>query len=59
MVIIPDFKKPYYLHSDASNVALGATLSQLDDQGQLRLVACRSRKLIAAEKNYPVHAKKC
>ena len=26
-------------------------------RGELRLVACRSRKLSSAEKNYPVHEK--
>ena len=45
------------LHTDASDVGAGATLSQNDEGGQLRLVACRSRKLSSAEKNYPVHDK--
>ena len=51
----PDTSQPFYLHTDASDVALGATLSQKDDSGSLRLVACSSRKLNPAEKNYPVH----
>ena len=55
ILTVPNFKKTMVLHTDASDVGLGATLYQKDDQGQLRLVACRSRKLSQAEKNYPVH----
>ena len=29
----------------------------MDDEGQLRLVSCRSRKLLPAERNYPVYEK--
>ena len=36
---------------------VGATLSQKDEGVELRLVACRSRKLSSAKKNYPVHEK--
>ena len=57
VLIVPDSTKPYFLHSDASEVAIGATLSQLDDKGHMRLVTCRSRKLLPAERNYPVHEK--
>ena len=45
------------LHTYASDVGVGATLSQKEKGGELRLVACRSRKLSSAEKNYPVHEK--
>ena len=45
VLAIPDPKKPYVLHTDASNLAIGATLSQADDDGHLRLVACRSKKI--------------
>ena len=53
----PDPKKPYLLHTDASDVGVGATLSQTDAERVVRLVACRSRKLSKAQKNYPVHEK--
>ena len=56
-MVISDANKPYYLHSEALNVGIGATLSQMDDQCQLRLVACRSRKLFPAERIYPVYEK--
>ena len=54
---IPDFTQPMILHTDASDVGLGATLSQKGEEGNMHLVACRSRKLSPAEKNYPVHEK--
>ena len=57
VLTVPNINLPMILHTDASDVGVGATLSQKDDGGELRLVACRSRKLSSAEKNYPVHEK--
>ena len=59
VLIHHDHTKPYMLHTDASDVGVGATLSQLDTEGLPRLVSCRSRKLYKAQLNYPVHEKKC
>jgi hypothetical protein len=42
---------------DSSGFAIGATLSQEDDSGNLRTVAYLSRKFTAAEANYPIHDK--
>ena len=50
-----DKVKTFHVHTDASDVAMGATLSQVDDKGEMRLVACMSKKLNAAECNYPEH----
>ena len=47
--------QPFTLHLDASADALGATLSQPDRRGHLLLLACTSRKLNPAERNYPTH----
>ena len=57
VLTVPDFLKPLILHTNASEVGIGATLSQEDDNGNMRLIACRSRKLSDAEKRYPVHEK--
>ena len=57
VLVHPYNSKPYLLHTDASDVGVGATLSQLDAEGLPRLVACRSRKLNQAQKNYQVHEK--
>lgn len=46
---------PTYLTIDASGTAIGAVLQQGPDEKSLRPVAFASRKLNAAEKNYPVH----
>ena len=51
----PGNSKPYILHTDASDVGVGATLSQLDAEVLPRLGACRSRKLNQEQSVYPVH----
>ena len=55
VLIPPNFKKTMLLHRDASEVGIGATLSQEDEEWNVRLIACLSKKLSSAEKNYPVH----
>ena len=54
-IAYPGVGKPFHVHTDASDVALGATLSQEDEKGEMRLVACMSKKLNAAECKYPAH----
>ena len=51
----PDVGKPFHVHTDASDTALGATMFQEDEKGEMRLVACMSKKLNAAECNYPAY----
>ena len=43
------------LTTDASNIAVAAILTQPDDEGHQHPVAYESRKLTAAERNYPAH----
>ena len=45
------------LTTDASNVAVAAILTQPDEEGRQhpQAVAYESRKLTAAERNYPTH----
>lgn len=55
----PDFERPFLLHTDASDIAIGGVLAQLDDDGAEYVVAYGSRKLNPAEKRYPVHEREC
>ena len=47
----PDASKPFILHTDASNEGFGASLSQLDENGNERPCSYISRSLNPAEKN--------
>ena len=51
----PDVVKPLHVHTVATDTALGATLSQEDEKCEMRLAACMSKKVNAAECNYPAH----
>ena len=57
VLVHPDPAKPFQVETDASDFALGAILSQLDDDGTLHPVAYYSRKFSASEINYPVYDK--
>ena len=54
-IAYPDKGKTFHVHTDASDVALCATLSQEYGKGEMRLVACMSKKLNTSECNYPAH----
>jgi hypothetical protein len=49
----PDPALPFRLYTDWSSTGIAAVLNQQDEQGQERLVACVSRSLNQAERNYP------
>ena len=53
----PDFEKPFVLHTDASKDGLGAVLYQYQND-VLRVIACGSRTLTPAERNYHLHSGK-
>ena len=48
----PEVKKPFYLQTDASDVALGAVLFQLDHNGNPCHIIYASRTLKGAELAY-------
>jgi RNase H-like domain found in reverse transcriptase/Reverse transcriptase (RNA-dependent DNA polymerase)/Integrase zinc binding domain/Chromo (CHRromatin Organisation MOdifier) domain/Retroviral aspartyl protease len=54
VLIIADSKLPFVVTTDASGYAVGAALCQ--DQGKgLQPIAFMSKKMLPAERNYPVH----
>ena len=52
ILILHDPEKETWLHADASDYAIGAEISQLDQNGKRRPVLFYSRKLLPAEMNY-------
>lgn len=57
VLIQPDTAKQFFLECDASDYAIGAVLSQQDDEGNLRPIGFYSRKFSAAEVNYEIYDK--
>ena len=53
----PEFDKPYILHTDASQLGLGAVLYQ-EQSGVKRVISYASRTLTPSEKNYHLHSGK-
>jgi hypothetical protein len=57
ILIHPDFSKPFFLESDASDYTLETILSQNRNDERLHPVAFHSRKFIAAEIDYEIYDK--
>jgi len=55
----PDFNRDFILFTDASNLALGAILSQHDDNGKEYVCSYASRLLKNEECNYGITEKEC
>jgi len=56
-LMMPDYTKPFIIDTDASDIAVGAVLGQIDNEGKERPVFFASRKLSPAEKKWPVRDK--
>jgi hypothetical protein len=59
VLIHPDMKKPFILHTDASNDGLGAVLSQLGEDEKEHPIAYAARTLKSSERNYVTHDLEC
>ena len=54
---LADPSSPFILVTDASNIAVGATLMQRNEHGRLQPIAYESQKLNPAQTRYPTHDK--
>ena len=54
LLIFPDFRKPFILDTDASDIGIGAVLSETDAEGKERVIAYESRLLSKSERKYCV-----
>lgn len=52
ILVFPNWKKEFHVHVDASCIALGAVLTQVDEGEMDHPIAFASRKLSKAKKNY-------
>lgn len=59
VLIFPDFEAPFYLHTNASKLAISAVLSQRTPDGDEQVVAYTSRHLLKSERNYSVTEWEC
>uniref|UniRef100_A0A8C9TDM7 Gypsy retrotransposon integrase-like protein 1 n=1 Tax=Scleropages formosus TaxID=113540 RepID=A0A8C9TDM7_SCLFO len=59
VLVLPNFGKPFTVHTDACDVGLGAALTQTGEDGLERAVAFASRTLHKSERLYSTSEKEC
>ena len=57
ILVFPDFSRTFVLDTDASDIGIGAVLSQLQEDGSERVIAYASRVLTRPERRYCVTRK--
>lgn len=57
IIVTHNPERPGIVEADASDKAIGAVYSQIEEDGKLRPVAFFSKKLLLAELNYEIHDK--
>ena len=58
VLALPDFSKPFFLTTDASDQAVGVLLSQQgDSSSKQHIIACYSHRFTETERRYPVREK--
>jgi RNase H-like domain found in reverse transcriptase len=55
VLLMPNQSKPFQIESDASKVATGAVLTQLDSNGNRHPIAFLSKTLSETEKKYKIY----
>jgi len=55
----PNFERPFIVYTDASTAAIGAILSQRDDDKKERVISYASRSLNKHERNYGITELEC
>ena len=59
IVRLPDIERPFILHTDASNIAIGAILAQKDDNNAEYVIEYASKSLKSFEMNFGITEKEC
>ncbi len=59
VLIFPDFKAPFYLHTDMSSLAISMVLSQHTEDGSERVMAYASHQLSKSKRNYSMTEWEC
>ena len=55
VLMMPDHTKPFQIKTDASKYAMGAVLTQLDENGDRHPVSFISKTFSPAERNYKIY----